>query len=175
MSNLQSINDPRKRKQIPTPSRWWKTTCYYFAWSKKRRGYQHPTDEQQTEWFWNHSQFEESRLGNLDAWNHERSWKVILASQCTSAYTMARDCGRDTLVALTSPYARWITSECCQTLRWRLTRMKYCRCHCFNDWNPISFNCNAVPRRWQMLVLLPANNSEGCTTVLMMLQWCSHD
>ena len=57
----------------------------------------------------------------------------------------------------------------CETLRWRLARMNYL-CHCFIGWNPIGFNSIAVPCRWQMLVLLPDNNDEGFTPVMMILQ-----
>ena len=61
----------------------------------------------------------------------------------------------------------------CETLQWRLARINYL-CHFLNGWNPIGFNCIAVPCRWPMLVLLPDNNDEGFTTVLMILQRCSH-
>ena len=108
---------------------------------------------------------------NLDAWNHERSWKVISASQCTSACTMARDCGRDTLVALTGPYARWMTSECCQTVRWRLTRMKYCRCHCFNDWNQLVSTAvlfHNADKCWCCCLITTLTTAQLCW-------WCCND
>ena len=105
---------------------------------------------------------------NLDAWNHERSWKVISASQCTSACTIAR---RDTLVALTGPGARWMTSECFQTVRWRLTRMKFCRCHCFNDWNQLVSTAvlfHNADKCWCCCLITTLTTAQLCW-------WCCND
>ena len=111
MRNLQSIDDLRKLKEEPIPSRWWKTTCFSFVWSQKRRGYNTARIQQERSWT-RHACCIDRPIWSMN--------DVQMLSDCVTALF------------------QWL--------------------------DPFSFNCCAVPQRWQMLVLLPDNNVEDCTT-----------
>ena len=73
-----------------------------------------------------------------------------------------RDRGRDTLVALTGPYGRWMMFKCFQTV-WR---------HCFNDWTHLVSTVvlfHNVDKCWYCCLITMLKTAQ----LVAMLQPCS--
>ena len=134
MVNLESIIDPRKRKEDPMPS---ENNLFFFCMIKEETRLSTP----HWEWFWNQSQFEE------DAWILKSNLSIvdqeILWTRRACCIDRLVDEWRLSAVKLCDDSGHaWHTAGVIVSMTGLQLR----------------FNCSAVPRRWPMLLLLPDNN-----------------